>query len=95
MNETVPYARPTRYHNHILIPHIPINMQKSKTPLPICKKSKKVNEKFCKQKRLKFSPHFYIIFLLQLTALLVSTTRLDTSKMLSWRKKVKAIKWMT
>ncbi|HAV5935132.1 TPA: hypothetical protein JI248_10525 [Acinetobacter baumannii] len=33
-------------------------------------------------------------FFLQLTALLVSTTRLDTSKMLRCRKKVKAIKWM-
>ncbi|AUT38872.1 hypothetical protein V6356_04645 [Acinetobacter baumannii] len=33
-------------------------------------------------------------FFLQLTALLVSTTSLDTSKMLRCRKKVKAIKWM-
>ncbi|AZB91836.1 hypothetical protein DKC15_001190 [Acinetobacter pittii] len=47
-----------------------------------------------KKKTQIFLPHTYIIFFVQLTALLVSTSSLDTSKMLRCRKKVKAIKWM-
>ncbi|AZB91834.1 hypothetical protein DKC15_001180 [Acinetobacter pittii] len=67
---------------------------KNKIPPHQWIKLKKTNKNSINRKGLNFPPRTYIIFFLQLTVLLVSTTILDTSKMFRCREKVKAIKWM-